>query len=97
MNSLVLDMQKIQLIVLKSLTFLFIGAFIMSGFCTIVSAEDAIAPTTKQEFQELMERVDAGELKVATFAGGCFWCTESFFLEEEGVIANTSWLYWRAC
>ena len=60
----------------------------MSGFCKIVSAEDAIAPTTKQEFQELMERVDAGELKVATFAGGCFWCTESFFLEEEGVIAT---------
>lgn len=30
------------------------------------------------------------ELAVATFAGGCFWCTESDFDKVEGVVSTTS-------
>lgn len=32
----------------------------------------------------------ADELAVATFAGGCFWCTESDFDKVEGVVSTTS-------
>ena len=31
-----------------------------------------------------------GDLAVATFAGGCFWCTESDFEKVDGVIASVS-------
>ncbi len=30
------------------------------------------------------------EVKIATFAGGCFWCVESDFDKVEGVISTTS-------
>jgi len=29
-------------------------------------------------------------LKIATFGGGCFWCTEAIFKELEGVVSVTS-------
>ncbi len=57
-----------------------------SGFCRIGSAENLIAPTTKEEFEALEKRVQAGALETGIFAGGCFWCTESFFIEEPGVL-----------
>ena len=31
-----------------------------------------------------------GELKKATFAGGCFWCMEPPFDELDGVVSTTS-------
>lgn len=39
-------------------------------------------PTKPMEIQD--------KLEVATFAGGCFWCTEAVFLELEGVKTVTS-------
>ncbi len=41
-----------------------------------------IKPNKSMEIQD--------KLEVATFAGGCFWCTEAVFLELEGVKTVTS-------
>jgi peptide-methionine (S)-S-oxide reductase len=38
---------------------------------------ESIQRTHKMEIQK--------EMEIATFAGGCFWCTEAVFLELEGV------------
>jgi len=35
---------------------------------------------------EVPEKQITEDLEVATFAGGCFWCTESYFEKHEGVI-----------
>lgn len=59
----------------------------MFGSCRVVFAA-TVPATSAEEFSALEMRVQQGELAVATFAGGCFWCTESFFLEEEGVLAT---------
>lgn len=32
--------------------------------------------------------------KIATFAAGCFWCTEAAFQEEPGVLDAVSWFAW---
>lgn len=82
-----LDIFFIKRKLLNLLTILIIGVAIMSGSCRVVFGE-TVPATSAEEFQALMQRVDAGELSVATFAGGCFWCTESFFLEEDGILAT---------
>jgi len=38
---------------------------------------------TDQHIQQKKEMKDT--LQIATFAGGCFWCTEAIFLEVKGV------------
>jgi len=43
--------------------------------------KDIILPQIKQPIKmEMQEKIE-----VATFAGGCFWCTEAVFLELNGV------------
>ena len=44
--------------------------------------EDAVTETGKQE--------TAAATKLATFAGGCFWCTEAVFVRIDGVLDVTS-------
>ncbi len=43
-----------------------------------------------KEFKEPIAVTMNENLEVATFAGGCFWCTEAIFLEVKGVQKVTS-------
>ena len=58
------------------------------GFCLalvpfsfLAKANTVVVPKSKEIINMDMQK----ELKVATFAGGCFWCTEAVFLELDGV------------
>ncbi len=48
--------------------------------------KEVILPQIKQPIKMEMQE----KMEVATFAGGCFWCTEAVFLELNGVKSVTS-------
>ena len=56
-------------------TFSIIAGFLLLGTILILNAED-----------EPMKQESTQNLAVATFAGGCFWCTESDFEKIPGVV-----------
>lgn len=68
---------------MKKLTLLLL---MMIGF-SCQSNEKSTATITKTESLH-MDHTEKNE--TATFAGGCFWCTEAIFLELEGVKKVTS-------
>ena len=50
----------------------------------------AALPLTATGQNDSATAPDAGELAVAIFAGGCFWCMEPPFDKLDGVISTTS-------
>ncbi len=48
-----------------------------------------VIPNNKKMTTE-MEYTTTGKTETATFANGCFWCTEAIFEELDGVISATS-------
>ena len=42
-------------------------------------------PIVREEFKEPIKIKTQEGMEIATFAGGCFWCTEALFLEIKGV------------
>ena len=46
--------------------------------------------SSKNEKEENVMTIDRDKYKVATFAGGCFWCMEPPFEKLEGVVAVAS-------
>jgi peptide-methionine (S)-S-oxide reductase len=53
--------------------------------CHVVPTTESPMPTTRRDIGD-----PDGRHAVATFGGGCFWCTEAVFRELDGVIAVTS-------
>lgn len=62
---------------------IFLLASLLSlGFC---KSNEPQTTSNKNEFKEPIKmNIEEGK-EVATFAGGCFWCTEAVFLEIKGV------------
>lgn len=55
-------------------------------FCSIViSCTAKEKPIVKAEFKEPTKLNVTEGMEIATFAGGCFWCTEAVFLDIKGV------------
>src|SRR5688572_3340548 len=49
------------------------------------SVAQVVPPPTKPEDKEKPEGDISGKVEIATFAGGCFWCTEAYFERLKGV------------
>lgn len=63
------------------------------GLTTLLSCGQKSTTITKLNNDNTMEPINQQALpsvEVATFANGCFWCTEAIFEELEGVIRATS-------
>jgi peptide methionine sulfoxide reductase msrA/msrB len=61
-------------------------ATVLIGVSVYVMSARTQAPVEPVE----QSGVDSGQREVITLAGGCFWCTEAFFQEAEGVIDAVS-------
>lgn len=59
-------------------------------FLAITFAVYALHFKSKKIETSLPEEIDESKLEKATFAGGCFWCTESTYEQFEGVYKVTS-------
>jgi peptide methionine sulfoxide reductase msrA/msrB len=62
-----------------------------SGYGATIQLEDSLIERFAPENDSLKESVATSSLyETITLAGGCFWCTEAYFQEEEGVIDAVS-------
>ncbi len=54
-------------------------------YSIVISCTAKEKPIVKEEFKEPIKLNVTEGMEIATFAGGCFWCTEAVFLDIKGV------------
>ena len=69
---------------MKTITLLFIGILVSMGFIAFGCQKTDLAKEEKNAMAA--NTTESKNLKIATFAGGCFWCSESDFEKVPGVV-----------
>ncbi|MEM1372325.1 MAG: peptide-methionine (S)-S-oxide reductase MsrA [Pseudomonadota bacterium] len=81
---------SIALFILLGLILLIATAFSVSMPSDANPKSGPANATVVKERAAFNDRIKAGELEVATFGSGCFWCVETNFDKVEGVVATIS-------
>ena len=69
---------------MKTITLLFIGILVSMGLIAFGCQKTDLAKEEKNAMAA--NTTESKNLKIATFAGGCFWCSESDFEKVPGVV-----------
>src|SRR5512136_2196609 len=69
---------------MKTITLLFIGILVSLGLIAFGCQKTDLAKEGKNAMAA--KTTESQNLKIATFAGGCFWCSESDFEKIPGVV-----------
>jgi peptide-methionine (S)-S-oxide reductase len=65
-------------------------AVVLLGFYLKGASMHSVSESQMSAHEAEMQRADAAGMEKATFGSGCFWCTEAFFQEMNGVQAVVS-------
>jgi peptide-methionine (S)-S-oxide reductase len=69
---------------------LIVALLIATGYVWLSGGFIGVVPMSAQQDGTLVHAPDKPGLAVATFASGCFWCTEADFDKVKGVVSTTS-------
>ena len=69
---------------------LIVALSLVAGYVWLSGGFIGVVPMNAQQDGTLVRSPDKPGLSVATFASGCFWCTEADFDKVKGVISTTS-------
>ncbi len=69
---------------------LLIALFLATGTSTAGAQPNVQTPDKPTEGSSTVEKINLMNLPMATFAGGCFWCTESDFRKLPGIMKVVS-------